>query len=113
MTEIEVPVHIGSPLNGSHGHWARPAKRNSLHRSAAWFALKGAKVKPVLPCTVTLTRIAPRELDGDNLQGGFKSVRDGIADWLGVKDDSDPRITWRYAQAKGKVREYTARVRIE
>lgn len=76
-------------------HWAVRAKHAKAHRllgrsmavSNAW-----------LPCVVTLTRVAPRKLDGDNLQRAFKSIRDGIADKLGV-DDRDARIEWRYAQA--------------
>lgn len=54
----------------------------------------------MLPVTVVMTRIAPRRLDGDNLQSGFKAVRDGVADWLGV-DDGDARIDWQYGQRAG------------
>ena len=49
---------------------------------------------------ITLTRIAPRTLDDDNLAAGFKATRDRVADWLGV-DDGDKRLTWRYAQERG------------
>ena len=55
----------------------------------------------VYPIAVSMTRIAPRALDDDNLQTAFKSVRDGVADALGI-DDRDPRVAWRYAQEKGK-----------
>ena len=111
MIEVEIPVHIASSLN-LREQWRIRPNRNSSHRAAAWFALKGAKVKPVVPCVVTLTRIAPRQLDDANLQGGFESVRTGIADWFGL-DDADPRVSWRYEQAKGKPKQYAARVRIE
>lgn len=60
--------------------------------------------------SVTLTRFAPRAFDSDNVQGAFKSVRDGVADALGVKDD-DPRIAWVYKQAKSKL--YGIRIEIE
>lgn len=51
---------------------------------------------------VLLTRVAPRELDSDNLQGALKHVRDGVADALGV-DDRDERVTWAPCdQRKGK-----------
>ena len=109
--KVEIPVRIESSLN-LREHFRKKANRNSSHRASAWFALKGAKVRPALPCTVTLTRIAPRQLDDDNLAGGFKSVRDGIADWLGV-DDRDPRVKWRYEQERGKPRQYTAMATIE
>ena len=67
---------------------------------------------PEPPLTITLTRIGPRTLDDDNLAGGFKHVRDGVADWLGI-DDGDKRLTWRYEQRKGAPKEYAAEVRIE
>ena len=60
---------------------------------------------------ITLTRIAPRVLDTDNLASAMKAVRDGVADALGV-DDGSSRLTWRYAQEKGKTREYAVRVEI-
>lgn len=61
---------------------------------------------------ITLTRIAPGELDDDNLIGGFKAVRDGVADWLGL-NDRDKRLKWLYAQKRGAPKEYAARVLIE
>lgn len=62
--------------------------------------------------TVTLTRIAPRELDDDNLRGATKSCRDGIADALHI-DDRDKRVTWCYAQRRGRVKEYGVEITIE
>lgn len=64
-----------------------------------------------LPCVVRMTRVAPRSLDDDNLSSGFKALRDGIADRLGVKDN-DPRVRWEYAQVRGRAKEYAARVMI-
>jgi hypothetical protein len=107
---VSVPIKIESSLN-LREHWRKRANRNTSHRAAAYFSLREAKVAPNLPCVITLTRVAPRELDGDNLQGGMKSVRDGVADWFGV-DDRDPRIKWEYAQRKGGVREYAAEVEV-
>lgn len=68
---------------------------------------------PVPPLTVTITRIAPSELDDDNLAGSAKAVRDGVADWLGV-DDRTKRsgVAWRYAQARDG-RSYGVTIRIE
>lgn len=60
---------------------------------------------------MTLTRIAPRELDGDNLQSSLKACRDGVADWLGV-DDRDPRVTWSYAQRRGAPHYYAVEVQV-
>lgn len=63
------------------------------------------------PVEVVLTRIAPRELDDDNLARSFKAVRDQVAVHLGV-DDRSKLVTWRYAQEKGKPREYAVRIEV-
>jgi hypothetical protein len=107
---IRIPIKIESTPN-QRVHWRVRATTNATHRAAAYFACKQAKVKRVFPCVVTLRRIAPRELDDDNLAGGFKSTRDGIADWLGI-NDRDKRVQWRYEQRKGKPHEYAAEVEI-
>ncbi len=62
---------------------------------------------------VTLTRVAPRALDDDGAVTSLKACRDGVADALGLPNDRDPRVTWRYAQRRGKVREYAVEVRLE
>lgn len=103
---VDLPLRIESVANRRE-HWATRARRTKLHR----FAALAVQPHP-LPCVVTLVRVAPRRLDGDNLQSGFKALRDGIADRLGV-DDADPRVTWKYDQVRGRAKEYAARVKIE
>ena len=61
---------------------------------------------------ITLTRIAPRSLDTDNLARSFKGIRDGIADALGI-DDGSKRLTWNYAQEKGPPKRYAVRIEIQ
>ena len=100
-----LPIRTYS-LTNIRVHWAAKAKRAKAQRKAAVLVSRHE-----LPCTVTLTRIAPRTLDDDNLRGALKSCRDGIADRLGI-DDRDPRVTWEYAQERGKPREYGVRVEI-
>jgi len=57
---------------------------------------------------IGLTRIGPRELDGDNVLKGLKATRDGVADGLGYK--SDAGLPWVYLpQEKGP---YGVRVEI-
>ena len=97
---IELPLHIVSEAN-QRCHWSTKARRAKAHRRAAVAIPKG----DYLPCAVTLIRVAPRGLDGDNLQSGFKALRDGIADRLGI-NDNDPRVTWHYAQIKRGKGEY-------
>jgi len=99
---VTLPLRIVSTLNVRE-HWSKRHKRAQAHRKAALVVPKAE-----LPVTVKLTRIGLKTLDGDNLQGGLKALRDGIADRLGV-DDADPRVTWEYAQERG---EYAVRVEI-
>jgi hypothetical protein len=67
---------------------------------------------PNAPLTITMTRIAPRGLDGDNLQAAFKAVRDGVADWMKT-EDNDPLLLWRYEQRQGRPKEYGVEITVE
>ena len=53
-----------------------------------------------LPLTVTIIRVGPSRLDGDNLQGACKYVRDEIARFVGT-DDGSPLYRWYYTQIIG------------
>jgi hypothetical protein len=103
---FEIPLHIKNGCN-LREHWAARAKRVKKERNMVGWALLGQRtgprgeLGPSLPVVVTLTRLAPRQLDSDNCVAGFKGVRDSIAEFLGV-NDNDPRVTWRYAQEKAK-----------
>lgn len=122
MLEIELHLRIVSEAN-KRGHWAKGARRASEQRGIARLALAPrvhrTRAMLALECSVcgeqlavTLTRVAPRELDGDNLQRALKAVRDGIADALGI-DDRDKRIAWRYGQQRGAPLQYAVRVVLE
>lgn len=87
------------------------ARRVKKEREATGWSLLPFKA-PALPCVVTLTRVAPRRMDGDNLQGACKAVRDAVADWLRV-DDGSPLITWRYAQRQGRPKEYAVEILLQ
>ncbi len=91
-----IPLRTRSASN-LREHWGSRARRTKRERSAARLICAAA---PRPPCIVTLTRLAPRRLDDDNLASALKGVRDGIADALRV-DDGDPRVVWRYAQRRG------------
>lgn len=106
---VTLPVIIESEANNRE-HWAAKSKRVKQHRKEALSIPTALLCDP--PCVVTLVRIAPRVLDGDNLQSGFKALRDGIADRLGI-DDKDPRVEWRYRHERGAPHQYGARVTIE
>lgn len=106
---VDLPLRIVSEANARE-HWQPKARRAREHRAAAR-ALLQRYARPVHggQITIGLVRIAPRKLDDDNLAGGFKAVRDGVADWLGIDDGSD-RLRWTYGQRKGRAKEYAAQV---
>jgi hypothetical protein len=115
-----IPIRTKNPLNGAQ--WGRSgiakAKLRKKHREAAKLSLMALLSTPGGPshriepeATVTLRRVSPRALDGDGLQAALKSVRDGIADALGINDGSDA-VTWVYQHRRGRPREYAVEVEI-
>lgn len=117
-----LPIRTKSGDN-AHEHWRAKAARAKAQRGGACVALRAAAPVGVLReslfsglnspgLTVTLTRVAPRPLDTDGNASGMKSIRDGIADALGLKSDADPRVSWVYGQRRGGVGEYAVEVAI-
>lgn len=88
-------LKLNSKLN-QRVHWRVRAKEAKAEREAAYYSVK----KHELHCIVKITRVGPRSLDDDNLAGSCKSIRDGIADRLGI-DDRSEAVAWRYAQRRG------------
>lgn len=109
MICVLLPLRIISEAN-QRGHWSKSAGRKALHRKTARCMLH-SHARPQTPgqIAITLTRIAPRPMDGDNMQSGCKAMRDGISDWLGI-DDGSKRLTWIYAQRRGERGQYLAEV---
>jgi hypothetical protein len=121
--ELVITLALGLPSeSNARGHWAEKARRASAARGLASLATRAYSASycgvPVFRwfggtgIVVTLVRLAPRELDDDNVRGALKSVRDGVADALGLASDRDKRVTWRYEQRKGASREYGCEIRI-
>ncbi|MCD8349110.1 MAG: hypothetical protein LUC93_00675 [Planctomycetaceae bacterium] len=110
---FEMPLKVISEMNW-RGHWAARHKRLKEQRGLSYgHCLKnlGYPRERDGSFYVKLTRLKgyrQRDFDGDNLQSSFKAIRDGIAQYLGIDDGSD-RLTWEYAQEKGKA----AGVRVE
>ncbi len=103
MISITIPLRTVSEAN-RRDHWATKAKRVASQRGIVGLALRphiGAEVDSWGKLFATLVRVAPRILDDDNLRSALKAVRDSVANELGV-DDRDPRVSWWYAQEKGK-----------
>lgn len=127
--EITLPMLTLSEANVRH-HWGAKASRARGQRSGIFVALRPllrkarftdpTKASPhggvgVLagPIVVTITRLSRGVLDDDNLRGALKAVRDGIADALGLRSDSDPRVTWEYAQGKAaRTRSFGVRIEV-
>lgn len=94
VVSYAVPVVTKSKLNERHGHWAQRSASAKGQRAGAYQLFpKGQPGALAGRLVVRLVRRAPRRLDGDNLAGALKSVRDGVADALGV-DDRNPRVRW-------------------
>ena len=110
--ELEYATKLPSRAN-ARKHWAPQAKLNKLHRSGARLQLLAAFRRsgsaPQAPVRVHLTRIAPHQLDSDNLAHAFKAIQDGVADAIGLDDGPNGGIIWTYDQAQERV----PRVRIE
>jgi hypothetical protein len=107
---VTIPIHTVSEAN-AHTHWRARYKRAREQRDTVQIVLRATAAPPGLPCAVTMTRIAPRALDDDNLVGALKHVRDGVADWLCI-NDRDSRVSWTCAQRRGAARQYAVEVAI-
>jgi hypothetical protein len=105
--------------NGSRGFSRAAAlgearRCRALHDQARAHTLRAVNGAEVLPCTVTLCRVAPSQgLDEhDGLRHALKHVVDGIAAALGLASDRDERITWEYDQRRGSAGEHAVEVTI-
>lgn len=109
MISTTIPIKVISVANARLNRF-KLAAMNKSHRAIAANTLAGLASPPQAPLTIVLTRIGSKALDTDNLAGGFKAVRDGIADWLGV-DDGSPLLDWQYQQRSGS-KEYFIEVEV-
>lgn len=110
-------MHLVSEAN-QREHWSVKHRRAKEQRYTVYYNLRCTYWSlPQLPCIITLTRIAPRALDTDNLVSSFKACQDGVADWLagaeGQGQDRLEGLTWHYDQQPGKPREYGLLITIE
>jgi hypothetical protein len=117
FVEVEIEMNLKSLANQSE-HWTAKSKRNRGQANAVYYALCNRlnDLKP--PYLITLTRVAPRTLDGDNLVISFKKIRDEISHMFfpdtrpGMADSYDCFI-WKYKQEKAKPKEYAIKIRID
>ena len=113
MIAILLPIRTESEANVREC-WQSKHRRAKSQRGITKMVLHGQrwKMRGGEAYSVILTRIAPRGLDGDNLQRSFKAIRDQVAEEIGI-DDGDDRLTWFYQQEKGKPKEYAVRVEVK
>ena len=114
LVSFSIPIWVKGNLRFGHYYaHGKHVKEQRKQTGLAWMAAGLSGWKPKLPCRVTLKRLAPRELDDDNLRIALKAVRDELARIIGV-DDKDPVVVWCYATGKGpKPRFYAVHVEIE
>jgi hypothetical protein len=112
-------LRLPSVANGSRGRsmgaLRMQAERKKNQRLVG--AAAGRMFRGIVLCeqakffVVRLTRISPRSLDSDNLESALKSVRDGVANVLGI-DDRDPRVRYVVDQRKGEHGESAVRIEL-
>jgi hypothetical protein len=117
----ELPLKTVSESNRAE-HWTKSSKRHKQQQFFIRELFKGRVDAIKLPATVTMIRIGPRVLDKEeNLPMAFKWIKDEVGACLFPEKvvvykkksgkyalnkghaDSDPRITWKYGQEKGKI----------
>lgn len=114
--QIIIPGKVISP--NVKTHWSKAYRNNKKHITSILWRYQIDKPHLILPATITLTRIAPRPYDYDNLVSAFKGIRDTIAS-LFFPDkppgfaDSSPDLTWEYTQQRGGVKENTIQITIQ
>jgi hypothetical protein len=99
--EFDIPARATSEANAGGSLKGKLARKSALKAIARSCLPRLTGPFPV-PCRVTITRHGTKKLDDDNLGRSLKSIRDVIADWLGVDDgDEGPRgkVRWRCRQA--------------
>lgn len=113
MMHFEISLSKPLPsLANARMHWVAKAKAVKTQRQRVALALmvesRGGRLRDMVEVSlargdvvqVTLTRIAPRRLDDDNLAHAFKATRDELAKKAGL-DDGNSHWRWRYAQETG------------
>lgn len=121
MLALQLPLHLVSEKQvRSQEHWSARHTRVKTQRRAVYdglLTLWGPGFLVGLPLLVTLTRIAPRALDDDNLAAACSACRDGVSDWLAgmpVKgQDRQEGLAWRYGQQYIAPKFFAVEIRVE
>ena len=100
----EFNLTLASRAN-ARGHTKHGSKKNADQRALGMLVgkefiatLRKSGLRLFAP-HATFVRRAPRMLDSDNLETAFKSVRDGVAEGLGISDaTTGPAVWWTEQQ---------------
>lgn len=96
-----LPIPTKSAANAREHHMARHTRAKRERKDAKDKAPRWP-FRPLIE--IELVRVGRGGLDkGDNLPMALKSVRDGLADWLGFSDDDSPILEWKYNQRREEV----------
>ena len=109
MTVTIPGMRILSSANRREHHMALYRRMKRLKRETHMMLL--TQQKPEHDAyVVTMTRIAPRMHDSDNLANAMKGPRDSVAAYLGIDDGNTDRLLFKYQQEPGP---WAARIEIE
>jgi hypothetical protein len=98
LNELPAACKKNNPqLFGAVGPVAKPVVKPDAVRPLA--RLRPVQKGGAPGFVVSLVRFGPGLLDDDNLAGGFKPLRDAVAQRLGI-DDADGRVRWEYGQVE-------------
>lgn len=107
MITFALPLKTESESN-KREHWGTRSARVKKQRlmaakmSAMAANKEGYEISDLSrPIVVKMVRIGKRRLDDDNLSRSFKAIRDGIADTIGIDDDSED-YRWICSQVIGE-----------
>lgn len=133
-----LPIRLRSEANNTD-HWTKKRKRFQAQKD--WIGMRWRMdTCPEIPvnCIVVFTRIAPRELDDDNLRMAFKHIKDYVAVLIcpdknmavkytkkkangGIKlisysspgrADDCKTIEWNYKQEKEGTKDYAVKIEV-
>lgn len=116
LWELQFAGKILSPNRVNH--WRQLHTLKKKHQKLINALYLAEKPKLSTPASITLTRIAPRELDYDNLVMGFKNIRDIVASLFFPEKaaghaDASKDFTFIYLQKKGNPKQYAINILIE
>lgn len=116
LWEFQFTGRILSPNRVNH--WRQLHTLKVKHQKLIRLQYMVDKPQLVTPATISLIRIAPRELDYDNLVMAFKNIRDIVAslffpDKAPGHADASKELTFTYLQEKGLPRQYAIKIKIE